>query len=201
MKSKSPKYTSPRPRLQPQSIIPGQSTLLTDQMRVGGWVRGLITHFERLLAHQQGSSVWSHQFPTGVGGMGWGGVGELEDEFCRGGRQWAPPRFMGSKRRGESGIMTSENDADITNLFKHSKSRNERRQNDNICLHGGTHVWRSEYFSPDICLQLPFPHQNLPFSLSEHTVNDVKSQLSLNYIPNYSVCVCVCIKLPMCADT
>lgn len=135
-----------------QSIIPGRSTLLTDQIRVGG--RG------------GKSCIWKAAGPPGgqldlVSSVSNRGGEKLEDKFCRGGGQRAPPRFMGWKRKGEWSY-------DIGKWRwrdeRHHKtlSGNERRQNENLRLYGGTQVWMSDYLSPDDCPQLPFPHQNLP---------------------------------------
>lgn len=54
-------------------------------------------HFERLLAHQQGSSIWSHQFPTGAGG------GEVRGQVLQRWRAATSPEIYGAEaeRRAE----------------------------------------------------------------------------------------------------
>lgn len=69
-------------------------------------------HFERLLAHQQGSSIWSHQFPTGAGRSSRTSSAEVVGSEL--------PRDLWGGSGKESGTTTLENDADVTkDITKH----------------------------------------------------------------------------------
>lgn len=152
--SKSPKYISPRPRLQPRHSRSFQAGRHCWQTR-WGWAGVGVNH-----AFWKAASPPAGQLDL-VSSVSNRGGEKLEDKFCRGGGQRAPPGFMGWKRKGEWNY-------DIGKWRwrdeRHHKtlSGNERRQNENICLYGGTQVWMSDYLSPDDWPQLPFPHQNLP---------------------------------------